>query len=262
MRNLNTIFCINDNRHSRGITIVEIAIIIALIGLVAITTITGISLYEKGKIRMQISQLKQYKSAYDTFKIEYKAIPGDYDLASEKWAGTPNGDGNGRLNEDAATVDALSAEYEMIKFFQHLYESNYIEENFYNSALINIGFPNLKIDSSKGMLAYGSDISSSHRNFQVSKKTARTFIAGLGLNVSRTGLGFSNQFNDAIGTATPEAYSIIDNKIDDGKARSGTFIAHTPLNSTEGDCLTGIDGDYFIKNNKPACHAVYILEDY
>ena len=257
---LKLVKCNSLSRQS-GFTITEISIVVIFIITIIMTVLGGMTLYDKGKIKMQISQLKQYKYAYESFKLEYNAIPGDYALASKKWAGVLNGDGNGRINEDATTVDSIRKEYEMVKFFEHLYLSNFIAENFYNSSLLNIGFPAIKLDSSMGMLAYGSEASSLYKPYQISKNTLQRFNVALGLNVSQPQLGGGDKFNDFIGTSSPAIYSEIDQKIDDGNSREGMFLAHQAINSTQGSCLSGIDGDYYIQNNNPACMAFYIIDN-
>lgn len=250
----------NSSGNQAGFTIVEVSVVIVLIATSIVTFIAGMSLYEKSKIKMQISQLKQYKAAYESFKIEYNAMPGDFDMASKRWESVPDGNGDGRINEDSATVDSINKDYEMVKFFQHLYMSEFIKENFYNSALLNIGFPTIKLNSSMGMLAYGSDVTGSYADFQISEKTAKNFHAGLGMNVSQAKLTGSDMFNNYVGTSSPAIYSIIDNKIDDGNSREGIFTAYRAKNSKHGDCLSGVDGGYLVTNEEPACMAIYIID--
>ena len=66
--------------------------------------------------------------------------------------------------------------------------------------------------------------------------------------------------NDYIGTSDPKTYSNIDTKIDDGNPIEGLFRSHRVWNSTQGDCLTGLDGDYLLTNERPSCLAGYIIE--
>ena len=247
-------------RSQSGFSIFEGALVVVFIAIVIATVMAAMSLHENGKVKMQMSQFKQYKAAYDAFKTEYKAVPGDYNMASKKWDSVPNGDGNGRINEDAATVDSINKEYEMVKFFQHLYSSKYIYENFYNSNLLNIGYPTIKLDPSKGMLAYGSEALASFEDLQISKSIKR-FNVALGLNVSQPDLGNGDKFNDFIGTSSPAIYAKIDKKIDDGNPRDGVFIVHQAKASSQGSCLDAVDGKYFSTNEKPACMALYILDE-
>ena len=95
-----------------------------------------------------------------------------------------------------------------------------------------------------------------HAQYQASAVSVKAL---LDLNVGRPTAG-GTLSNDVLGTGTPKIHSIIDTKIDDGKASEGKYIGYRVLNSSYGNCLDGFDGDYLLSNDQFACHALYILE--
>ncbi|MDA0966391.1 MAG: hypothetical protein O2970_05475 [Proteobacteria bacterium] len=82
------------------------------------------------------------------------------------------------------------------------------------------------------------------------------------LNVGRPPpLGFFGiTYNDGIGTHSPIIYSSIDSKIDDGIPTTGKFLSYRAWMSSNGNCLTGLNGSYLLTNDSPACFAKYVLQ--
>ncbi len=97
---MNLAFSCHDRRY--GFTLVEMAIVIVIIGLVVGGVIVGQDLIESAKIQSQVSQIEQFKTANNTFRLKYDALPGDMDATKATRLGfTPRGnrrgegDGNG-----------------------------------------------------------------------------------------------------------------------------------------------------------------------
>ena len=74
----------NENNiiHQEGFTLIELSIVIVIIGLIVAGVVGGQTLVLQAKIRSQISDFNKYKIAYNTFQLEYNAIPGDFNQAS------------------------------------------------------------------------------------------------------------------------------------------------------------------------------------
>ena len=70
-----------------GFTLVELSIVIVIIGLIVGGVTAGQSLVEAAKMQSQISELRKYEVAFNIFKLEYDAIPGDFSQASDYWGG-------------------------------------------------------------------------------------------------------------------------------------------------------------------------------
>jgi len=244
-------------KNNKGFTLVELSIVIVLIGLIIAGVVGGQSLIQQGKIRSQISEFQKYQVAFNTFRLEYNAVPGDLDRASQYWSGVLNGDGNRRITGDA---DMAHGAREQIRFFEHLSRAGLIPGNFTRVWEMNTGYPELKMVSGKGMIAAsfvrGSGDLDDHQ-LSVAEGT-RLYTAALFLNVANPQLAGSS-YNQGPGIASPVTFHSIDTKIDDGIAVQGTFKSYRPWRYTVNDCLTGIDGDYLLSNDEIACMAMYVL---
>jgi prepilin-type N-terminal cleavage/methylation domain-containing protein len=62
---------------SAGFTLVELSIVLVIIGLIVGGVLVGRDLIKASEIRSQISQIEQFKTAANTFKLKYGYLPGD-----------------------------------------------------------------------------------------------------------------------------------------------------------------------------------------
>jgi len=101
----------------RGFTLIEIAIVLVIIGLLLGGVLKGQELITSARVRNLVSQQDGVKAAYFGFLDRYRALPGDYTAASTNINGvgaTPcgagNGDGNGQItgNESILAWEHLS----------------------------------------------------------------------------------------------------------------------------------------------------------
>lgn len=73
---------------NKGFTLVELAIVIVIIGLLVTGVLTGQSLIESAKINRTISDIAKFNAAMNTFKAKYNAVPGDMRNAYSFFDGT------------------------------------------------------------------------------------------------------------------------------------------------------------------------------
>jgi prepilin-type N-terminal cleavage/methylation domain-containing protein len=93
--------------RSKGFTLIEIAIVLVIIGLLLGGVLKGQELITGARVRNLISQQDGIKAAFFGFQDRYRALPGDYAAANPniKCAGTcPNGDGNGRIEGNTEPI--------------------------------------------------------------------------------------------------------------------------------------------------------------
>lgn len=103
-------------RKQNGFTLIEIAIVLVIIGLLLGGVLKGQELITSARVRNLISQQDGTKAAYFGFLDRYRALPGDYSQATTNIpncvaATCPNGDGNGQIGaaqESIATWSHLS----------------------------------------------------------------------------------------------------------------------------------------------------------
>lgn len=207
----------------------------------------------------QIADLTKFEVAYNAFKLEYDAIPGDMKNASSYWTGATDGDGNFRITEDADRAVILTNEN--VKFFEHLSRAKLVPEAYTNAWTLNVGYPALKINNGKGMIAGGlihnnAGAAGGYQLTGLEVTLARK--ASLYLTVARPEFSTS-AYNDALGVASPKTIAAIDKKIDDGVVRTGKFQGYRAWSSTVGDCLTGVS-DYLLTETRETCFAEFIIE--
>ena len=103
-----------------GFTLIEIAIVLVIIGLLLGGVLKGQELITSARVRNLISQQDGVKAAYFGFLDRFRALPGDYTAATTNIpgivataaCGNGNGDGNGRIettgNENVLAWEHLS----------------------------------------------------------------------------------------------------------------------------------------------------------
>ena len=99
------------NNKQSGFTLVEIAIVLVIIGLLLGGVMKGQELIKSAKVKALIQEINGYSAAFNTYLDKYGAIPGDHAAASTYVkAGLTNGNGNGLFS-------AVEGDREV---FQHL----------------------------------------------------------------------------------------------------------------------------------------------
>jgi hypothetical protein len=86
-------------RREAGLSLVEIAIVLVIIGLVLGTILKGREIVMQARIKNIINDFNGATAAYWSYQDRYRAIPGDDPNAAVRWAswGTPAGNGNGYI---------------------------------------------------------------------------------------------------------------------------------------------------------------------
>lgn len=110
----------------RGFTLIEIAIVLVIIGLLLGGVLKGQELITSARVRNLTSQQDGIKAAYFGFLDRYRALPGDYTAATTNingvgatTCGTGNGDGNGQITGNEA-----------ILAWEHLSKSGFINGSY------------------------------------------------------------------------------------------------------------------------------------
>lgn len=67
---------------ARGFTLVEIAIVLVVIGLLAGGILKGQQMIENAKYKAWVKEVDTYRAAFAEFQLRYKYMPGDYPFPS------------------------------------------------------------------------------------------------------------------------------------------------------------------------------------
>jgi len=252
-----------------GFTLIEIAIVLVIVWLVAGGILVGRDLIRQAEIRSAISDKEQINASVNTFKEKYNCIPGDCANATDflpaatvcpmptpasnnpSSLNTCNGDGNGEFGS------ALAPSYSMLEkwlFWQHLYGANLIWggpfSGFYYSYWLQDGISPTRTNVPKAHSGIGAftvhqmDPSLPLSTPESSKNLINTSFRGRVIM-----LGGLLQNNLAYGPIfTPTEMLGIDTKLDDGKPDSGNILMYKNTVSfgyapTDGtllqNCVTG-----------------------
>jgi prepilin-type N-terminal cleavage/methylation domain-containing protein len=87
------------NARQQGFTLVEIAIVLVIIGLLLGGILKGQEMIMQARIKNVIADFSGISAAYYGYQDRYRAVPGD-DSAATRWTGAVAGDGNGTVAGD------------------------------------------------------------------------------------------------------------------------------------------------------------------
>ena len=212
-----------SNKSQRGFTLVELAIVLVIIGLIIAAVLKGQELIVSARLKSTISDIDAIRGASNTFRDKYNALPGDYANAPTR-VGTPAGvtwatctgaagkcDGSGIIDGDGLTDETLL-------FWSHMAAANMISGvSPLGAAVIGDGLPTAPVGG-------GLTI----RNELVINKTSHWITLGSAA-VAPTGV------------LDAEQILLIDEKADDARPGTGS-IRSTTVACTDVVAPAVIDG--------------------
>jgi prepilin-type N-terminal cleavage/methylation domain-containing protein len=121
------------NHRQGGFTLVEIAIVLVIIGLLLGGILKGQEMITQAKIKNVMADFSGVSAAYHGYQDRYRAIPGDDPNAAARWAVAPaavSGNGNGVVagtynNGGAACTTAVEA----CSWWDHLRKAGFVSGN-------------------------------------------------------------------------------------------------------------------------------------
>lgn len=124
----------------QGFTLVEIAIVLVIIGLLLGGILKGQEMITQAKIKNAIADFSGISAAYHGYQDRYRAIPGDDPGAAARWTGAVAGDANGVVS---GTYNSSTAGAETRLWWDHLRRAGFVagtgQEQPFNAVVGKLG---------------------------------------------------------------------------------------------------------------------------
>src|SRR5437879_5541775 len=124
------------NKRRQGFTLVEIAIVLVIIGLLLGGILKGQEMITQAKIKNVVADFSGVSAAYYGYQDRYRAIPGDDPNAGARWTTAPtpaqSGDGNGIVGgtyNNACPAAIVAASPESCKWWDDLRRAGFVSGN-------------------------------------------------------------------------------------------------------------------------------------
>jgi prepilin-type N-terminal cleavage/methylation domain-containing protein len=118
------------NMKAKGFTLVEIAIVLVIIGLLLGGILKGQEMITQAKIKNLIADFSGVSAAYHGYQDRYRAIPGDDPNADTRWTTAPaavKGNGNGQVGGTYNNGNAPCAlNVESCSWWDHLRRAGFV----------------------------------------------------------------------------------------------------------------------------------------
>lgn len=243
-----------DRRYQRGFTLIELAIDLVIVGLIVAAIVAGQTLVKQVKLRSIISDLSNYDTAFNSFRLEFNALPGDMLNANSFWASCAddgqndcNGNGDGVITIQY-TGPPAGRQYEGMRMWQHLTLSGALQGSFTGTDQIGNGHQ-FNPDINAPATPYSAD--SCYFGNALSASWGGTADAAIIFGGSRI-----NNVCES-GLIEPEDAYTIDGKIDNNDRSTGKIRALD--GQAASGCVSG--ANYVLTNTGSRCQMAYVVKD-
>lgn len=246
--------------NNKAFTLVELAIVLIIIGLITGGVVGAQSLIESSKISSTIQQIQKMNTAINAFELEFDETPGDmanaYDYFGSKCGSNSNHynigcNGDGDKCIDGSTSQNCVAQANVVadqrKLFLHLSLSEIMPEFF---RLTN---QTAETNCSSGVTFEASEFGGL---YQIASEIPNKYYMYYYNYTSVNHNGLICDFVENDDLFTPKQLKKIDMKLDDGNAIGGNITSiWDPENNdySSSTCANTTSGEYNLINNERNC---------
>jgi prepilin-type N-terminal cleavage/methylation domain-containing protein len=226
---------------TNGFTLVEVAIVLVIVGLLLGGTLKSMELIAGARVREFISQQDGIRIAFLGFEDRFRAKPGDYSRATTIIAGTTqNGNGNGRIEATAVPIESILV-------WEHMSRAGFLARTY----------------------TYGATESASTgpgNRYGVNQQIVYDGVYETGTSAAP----LTSRHNIKTGSQVPVGVVVeVDRKIDDGAPFTGGFQFSTyrgngvanPALSGPNSCIIGVgpSATWAVSSDQPNCGGASLL---
>src|SRR5690242_2558758 len=99
-----------QNIKNRGFTLVELAVVLVVVGLIIGGVLTGQQIMQNAKVTNAVNGIQSFAAQFQTYTQNNGAMPGDDSQASARFPGVPAGSANGNGTLDGNFDDASGSD--------------------------------------------------------------------------------------------------------------------------------------------------------
>ena len=228
--------------HRSAFSLIEIAIVLVILGLLVGGVIAGRNLIEAAEIRNTAQSIEKFSTAMYTFSEKYRALPGDMRNATTFWGNAINGAMNGDCTDSNLDIGTgtqtcngnnnrmFDLTSERFRFWQHLSNSGIIGGNYLGARVTTVatgretGVNIPEVAIAPGGITVTNDAD------------AEKFPNARNINLFQIG-NFSNDWPD-LELFTTEQALLIDRKLDDGRPGVGDVTSSLSTAPNTPNCTT------------------------
>lgn len=243
----------------KAFSLVELAIVIIIIGLLIAGIMGGASLIKSATLRAVTTEASNYKVAVNAFHTKYNFYPGDYN--QQLYESAPKGNGDGRISigtGEVAGEDGKDGGYSVVESalaIGHLFTDNSLDASLFSGNSYDIS-----------TATYNSNVTFSSTASDVDAKAPRGkitnsiwVIANDAEGVHRNVIYLTRSFNTAGATLSDVLTTgilnyadtlAIDTMADDGKTDDGFVQARAgcAIGEKSQNCSISFDLEFFSAN--------------